>query len=101
MAQSGVMTLKLEGSKVVLRGAPSQVAKAKELVAEAIKERGFDEDGPVVSSAPAPVKKKEEKKPEVAPDIESSNMFPSLGAALGGGSSKRAARGAKHNAKAP
>lgn len=100
MAQSGVMTLKLEGAKVVIRGAPSQVAKAKGLVAEALK-GGVDEDGPVVSSAPAPVKKVEEKKPEIAPDLESSNLFPSLGAALGGGSSKRAARGAKHNAKAP
>jgi len=96
MKTSGCDNIKVDNTLVTLRGTKTAVAAAKKLVADTIAAKGQPEEEDVATwDAPKPQKKEEPKKKEVAPDIESANLFPSLGASLGAaqGGSKRKARG--------
>jgi hypothetical protein len=69
---------------------------AKKLITDTIERKGPPEEEtwtePVVTATPKP---KKAEKVEKAPDLEAKELFPSLGAALTGGGSKRAQKSAK------
>jgi rRNA processing protein Krr1/Pno1 len=85
-----------DSTKITISGSAEQVEAAKKLITETIERRGppEEESEPVVpTQTPKPTKV--EKKEQNAPDIEAKEVFPSLGAALAGGGSKRAMKSAK------
>ena len=72
---------------------------AKKLITETIERRGPPEEDEPVAPTETPKPTKVEKKEQTAPDIEAKEVFPSLGAALTGGGSKRAMKSAKMQLK--
>merc|ERR1719238_2334877 len=90
------ITIAKDSTKITITGTAEQVKKAKTLITETIERKGPPEEPswtePTTTVAPKP--KKVEKK-ENAPDLEAKELFPSLGAALAGGGSKRAMKSAK------
>jgi rRNA processing protein Krr1/Pno1 len=89
------INIEKNSTKISISGSADQVETAKKLITETIERRGPpEEDEPVVpTETPKPTKV--EKKEQNAPDIEAKEVFPSLGAALAGGGSKRAMKSAK------
>jgi polyribonucleotide nucleotidyltransferase len=91
------ITIAKDSTKITISGSAEQVKTAKKLIEETIERKGPPEDDswaePVAAVTPPKAKKVEKK--ENAPDLEAKELFPSLGAALAGGGSKRAMKSAK------
>merc|ERR1719201_2035014 len=89
-----------DSTKITISGSAEQVQAAKKLITDTIERKAAPEEETwtetPVTVTPKP--KKVEKK-ENAPDLEAKELFPSLGAALGGAGSKRAMRSAKMQLK--
>jgi len=85
-----------DSTKITISGSAEQVEAAKKLITETIERRGPpEEESEPVAPTQTPKPTKVEKKDVVAPDWEAKELFPSLGAALAVGGSKRSMKSAK------
>jgi len=89
------INIEKNSTKISISGSAEQVETAKKLITETIERRGPPEEDEPVAPTETPKPTKMEKKEQNAPDIEAKEVFPSLGAALAGGGSKRAMKSAK------